>query len=64
MIIITIPKAGRFRNHKASGVYSDYSIVKINQNTEKSPRDLRRLTITQIHVKDHQLVLVGKTCKE
>ena len=28
------------------------------QNTEKSPRDLRRLTVTQTPVKDHQLTLM------
>ena len=31
----------------------NYSIVEVGQDTEKSPGDLRRLTITQIPVKDH-----------
>ena len=31
------------------------------QNTEKSPGDLRRLAVTQNPVKDHQLMLMGKT---
>ena len=36
----------------------NYSIVKISENTEKGPGDLRRLAVTQTHVKDHQLTLV------
>ena len=39
------------------------SIVKIGQNTEKSPGDLNRLAITQTPVKAHQLKLARKTCK-
>ena len=34
-----------------------YRIEEIDQKTEKSPGDLRRLAITQILVKDHQLTL-------
>ena len=34
------------------------SIIKISQNTEKSPGDLRRLAITETLVKRHQLILV------
>ena len=30
------------------GTNLDYSITKIDQNTEKSPRDLRRLVLTPI----------------
>ena len=30
-----------------SGHHPNYSIIKISQNTEKSPRDLRRLAVTQ-----------------
>ena len=37
------------------GDYPNYSIIKINQNTEKSPGDLRRLAVTQTLVKDHPL---------
>ena len=33
------------------------AFVVISQNTEKSPGDLRRLSITQIPVKNHQLTL-------
>ena len=36
----------------------NYSIVKIGQNTEKSPGDLRRLAVTQNLLKEHQLMLV------
>ena len=39
------------------------SVIKIGQNTEKSPGDLRRLAVTQTPVEDHQLTLVWKTLK-
>ena len=42
---------------------SKYSIIKIDQNTEKSPKDFRRLAVTQSSVEDHQLALVWKTLK-
>ena len=48
---------GRLSNQRTSGDYPDYSI-KIGQNTEKSPGDLKRLAVTQTTVKDHQLTLV------
>ena len=38
----------RIRDHP------DYSIIKISQNTEKSPGDIRRLAFTQTSVKDHK----------
>ena len=34
------------------------SIIKIDQNTEKSSGDLRKLTVAQILEKHHQLTLV------
>ena len=34
------------------------SIIKISQNTEKRPGDLRRLAVTQTPVRNHQLMLV------
>ena len=44
----TISKeTGRLENKRASGDYSDFSIIKIGQNTEKSPGELRRLAVTQ-----------------
>ena len=51
-------KYGGFGNKKTSGDCPKYSIVEIGQNTEKSPRDLRRLVVTQTPVKDHQLTLM------
>ena len=38
--------------------YPNYSIVKVEQNTEKSPGDLRRLAVTQTPVKDYWLTLM------
>ena len=43
--------------------YPNYSIVEINQNTEKSPVELRRLNVTQTPVRNHTLTLVWKTLK-
>ena len=51
-------------NKRTSGDNTNYSIVEIKQNTEKSPGDLRRLAVTQIPVKDHQLTQAGNTLKE
>ena len=45
-------------NKKVSGDLLNSCIVEIGQNTEKSPGDLRRLTVTQTPVRNHQLVLV------
>ena len=36
----------------------DHSIIKIGQNTEKSPGDLRRFAVSQTTVKSHQLTLI------
>ena len=47
-----------------SGVHPNYSIIENSQNTEKSPGDLMRRTVTQTPVKDHQLTLMWKTLKE
>ena len=41
----------------------DYYIIENNQNTEKSPGDLRRLAVTPTPVKDHQLMLMWKPTK-
>ena len=60
---------------RTSGDYLNDSIIKIGQNTEKSPEDLRRLAVTQIPVKDHQantdvknsqgvsITIIKKTCR-
>ena len=38
--------------------YPNDSIVKNGQNPESSPGDLRRLAVTQIRVKNYQLILM------
>ena len=40
--------------------HPDYSIVKIGQNTEKSPGNLRKLSVSQTPVKDHLVMLIKK----
>ena len=52
-----------YRINRPSGDYPNYSIIEIGQNTEKSPGDLKRLSVTQTPVKDHQLTLYWKTIK-
>ena len=54
---------GRLGNRRTSGDHPDHSIIKISQNTEKSPGDLRKLAFTQTPVENHQLMLVRKTLK-
>ena len=43
---------GRLRNQRTSEDYADHSIIKIVQNTEKSPGDLRKLAVTQLRWKN------------
>ena len=43
---------------RTSGDYLNYCFVENGQNTEKSPRDLRRLAVTQTPVKDYHLTLM------
>ena len=50
-------ETGRFENKRIRGDSLNYSIVKIGQNTEKSPVDLRTLAVTQTPVKDHHPTL-------
>ena len=58
-------ETGRVGNRGTSRYHPNHtSIVKISQNIEKSPGDLRRLAVTQTPVKDYQLTLVWKTRKE
>ena len=62
----TIPKAKGLKesgNNRISGNHPDFCIIKIGQNTEKSPGDLRRLSVTQNPGKDSQLKEVRKTSK-
>ena len=49
---------GGLGNKRTSRDHQNYCIIKIGQYTEKSPGDLRRLVVTQIPVKNHQLTLV------
>ena len=51
---------GRLRNKRTSRDHLNYSIVEIDQNTKKSPGDLRRLVVTHTQVENHQLTLVWK----
>ena len=53
-----IKGSGGLRNKRMIRDYSNYCIIEIIQNTEKSPKDLRRLTVTQTSVKGHQLTMV------
>ena len=46
----------RLRNERKNGDRPNNSVVDISQNIEKSPGDLRRLTVTQISV-EYQLTL-------
>ena len=55
---------GRIENWRMTWDHPNYSIIEIDQNTEKSPGDLRRLDVTQTPVKDHQLMIVWKTHKK
>ena len=48
----------RLKNKRISSHHPNYTVSKIGQNTEKSPRDLRRLAVTQTPSKMHQLTLV------
>ena len=43
------------------GDHPNDSIIENGQNTEKSPGDLRRLSVTQTPVKNHWLMLMWKT---
>ena len=51
----------RVENRSTNRDNLHHRIVEIDQNTEKSPGDLKRLGITQTVVKNHQLTLVWKT---
>ena len=56
-------KTGGLGNNGMGGEYPNYSIIEIGQNTEKSPGDLGRLTLTQTPLKSNQLTLMWKTLK-
>ena len=44
-------RSGSVGNRRKNRDHPNYSIVEIGQNTEKSPGNLRRLTVTQTPVK-------------
>ena len=52
---------GRLGNKKTSGDHTNYNIIKIDQNTKKSPGDLRILTVTQTPASNYQLTLMKKS---
>ena len=52
---------GRVGNRTTNGKHPNYSIIEIDQNTENSPEDLRRLAVIHSSMKDYQLTLVRKT---
>ena len=49
---------GGLGNNGMSGDCTNDSIIEIGQNTEKSPRGLKKLADTQTSLKDHQLTLM------
>ena len=51
-------RTGGDGTRKTNRDYPDDSIIEIIQNTGKDPGNLRRLTVTHILVKYHQLTLV------
>ena len=56
--------AGIVGNWRTSWDHPNYNIIKIGQNTEKSPGELRRLAVPQTPVKVHQLTLLWKTPRD
>ena len=52
-------ETGRFGNMRTCGHHPEYGIIKIHQNTEKSPEDLRKFFFfTKTPVENYQLTLV------
>ena len=47
-----IKGTGGLENKRTSGYYPIYYIIEDSQNTETSPRDLRRLSVTQTSVRE------------
>ena len=62
MLLVQSPKDWlrdwNVETNRTSGDYTNYSMVKMGQNTAKSPGDSERLTRTQTPVKDQQLTLI------
>ena len=59
-----IKGSGGLGNKRMSGDHTNYCIIELGQNTEKSLGDLRKLAVTKSLVKDYQLTLMRKTPKE
>ena len=51
-------KIGGIGNQKKNRDIPVYSIVEIDQNTEKAPRDLKKPAVTQTPMKDHHMLFV------
>ena len=51
-------QTGRLGNKRTSGDHPDFSILKIGQNTDKSPRDLKIIVCAYNPVKDQQVTLI------
>ena len=71
-ILTTHHQSWRMRHTNSSGILTtkritkprpNYSIVKIGLDTEKSPGDLRRFSITQTSVGNHHLTFPWTTLK-
>ena len=56
-------RSGGLVDNRTNEDHPNYSLIKIGQNTEKSPGDLNRLAVTQTPVRSHQLTLVRQTLK-
>ena len=56
-------ETGRLETKRTCGNNLAYCVIRIGQNTEKSPGDLKRFADTQISLKNYQLTLVWKTLK-
>ena len=53
-------RAGGVGYRRTNWDHTNYCIIEVGQNTKKSPEDLRKLAVTQIPVKYHQLTQVWK----
>ena len=56
-------RTGRLEKERANKEHLDYSIIRIGQNTEENPGDLRKLAVTQTQVRNHSLTQVREALK-
>ena len=49
---------GGLENERTSKDHPNYSIIYIDQNTEKNPGELKRLAVTQTPATNHRITLV------